>query len=179
MLKQACLEACTWPTNMRLAVNLSAAQFKSRTLVQDVSSVLKASGFPAQRLELEITETVMLQDTEATLALCISMDDSGTGYSSLTFLRKFPFNRIKIDRSFISELPEGRDAAAILKAVASLSQDLGMSTTAEGVENMAQLERIRRQGCDEVQGYLFNPALSSNGDSRTSSEGCERSQTAA
>jgi diguanylate cyclase (GGDEF)-like protein len=168
VLKQACADAVTWSNDIRIAVNLSPAQFKSRTLVLDVIAALGASGLPARRLELEITETIMLQDTDATLGTLhqlrslgvrISMDDFGTGYSSLSYLRKFPFDKIKIDQSFVRDLPDGGEAVAIVKAVAGLGSSLGMATTAEGVETEAQLERLRREGCTEVQGYFFSPAL--------------------
>ena len=128
---------------MRVAVNLSPAQFKSRNLVTAVSQALRDADLRADRLELEITETVMLQDTEATLATLhqlrdlgagIALDDFGTGYSSLSYLRRFPFDRIKIDQSFVRELGTKRDCGAIVRAVAGLSRELGMATTAEGVE---------------------------------------------
>jgi len=162
VLRQACAEAKTWPTDVKVAVNLSPAQFKCRTLVLDVVSALAASGLPGHRLELEITETVLLQDTDATLAtlhqlrelgVCISVDDFGTGYSSLGYLRKFPFDKIKIDRSFVRDLD---NSLAIIRAVTGLSTGLGMSTTAEGVETREQLERLRSEGCTEVQGYFFS-----------------------
>jgi predicted signal transduction protein with EAL and GGDEF domain len=164
-LKQACTEATRWPDDLKVAVNLSPVQFKSGTLVLDVSAALGASGLAAQRLELEITETVLLQDTDTTIATLndlralgvrISMDDFGTGYSSLGYLQKFPFDKIKIDRSFIRDLSERPDSVAIVRAVTGLSSSLGMSTTAEGVETEEQLERLRAEGCTEVQGYLFS-----------------------
>jgi EAL domain-containing protein (putative c-di-GMP-specific phosphodiesterase class I) len=126
------------------------------------------SGLPASRLELEITETVLLQDTEATittltslrdLGVGISMDDFGTGYSSLSYLRRFPFDKIKIDRSFIRDLSEEPDSIAIIRAVAGLGSSLGIATTAEGVETEAQLQRLREEGCTEVQGYLFSKPI--------------------
>jgi diguanylate cyclase (GGDEF)-like protein len=167
VLREACAEAVRWPAHIRLAVNLSPAQFKSRPLVLDVTAALGSSGLAPCRLELEITETVMLHDTEATVATLhelralgvrISMDDFGTGYSSLSYLRTFPFDRIKIDRSFVQSLPEDRGSSAIIRAVADLSASLGMSTTAEGVETPEQLARLRAEGCTEVQGWLFSPA---------------------
>ena len=165
VLKAACCEAMTWPDDIKVAVNLSPAQFKSRALILDVTSALGVSGLRASRLELEITESVMLQDTEAVLmtlrqiqdlGVRISMDDFGTGYSSLSYLRKFPFDKIKIDQSFVRDLSESADSAAIVKAVAAMSASLGMDTTAEGVETVAQLERVRLEGCTEVQGYLYS-----------------------
>jgi diguanylate cyclase (GGDEF)-like protein len=167
VLRQAAMDATEWPDDVSLAVNLSSAQFKDLGLVQDVVAALEASGLPATRLELEITETMMLHDTRNTLAILhklrelgvrISMDDFGTGYSSLSYLRKFPFDKIKIDRSFIGDLPGGSDAVAIIKAISGLGISLGMTTTAEGVENRAQLDKLRLEGCTEVQGYLFSPA---------------------
>jgi diguanylate cyclase (GGDEF)-like protein len=165
VLKQACSEAAGWPGQLKVAVNLSPVQFKSGTVVLDVIAALGASGLPAHRLELEITEAVLLQDTEETLSILnqlrdlgahISMDDFGTGYSSLGYLRKFPFNKIKIDQSFIRDLSEKPDSIAIIRAVAGLGDTLGIATTAEGVETAEQLEQVRAEGCTEVQGYLFS-----------------------
>jgi len=165
VLKTACAEAMSWPSHIKVAVNLSPAQFHSGTLVLDVIAALGNSGLPARRLELEITETVLLHNTDATLALLkelrnlgvrISMDDFGTGYSSLGYLRQFPFDKIKIDRSFVRELPEKADSLAIIRAVAGLGRTLGISTTAEGVETREQLDQLRKEGCTEVQGYLFS-----------------------
>jgi EAL domain-containing protein (putative c-di-GMP-specific phosphodiesterase class I) len=136
--------------------------------VTAVAQALHESGMAPDRLELEITETVMLQDTETTLATLhrlrelgvhIAMDDFGTGYSSLNYLRRFPFDRIKIDQSFVRELASNRDSSAIVRAVAGLSRELGMATTAEGVETRQQLEMLLRAGCTEFQGYLFSPAV--------------------
>jgi predicted signal transduction protein with EAL and GGDEF domain len=167
VLRTACADAARWPRDVRVAVNISPAQFKSRNLVASVSTALSAAGLAANRLELEITESVLLQDTEATLAtlhklralgLRISMDDFGTGYSSLSYLRSFPFDKIKIDRSFVSELAMRGDSMAIVRAVTGLGRSLGISTTAEGVETSEQLALLRSEGCNEVQGYLFGPA---------------------
>ena len=168
VLKEACREATSWPSELKVAVNLSPVQFKNGTVVLDVVAALGASGLPAHRLELEITETVLLQDTEATIAtlntlrdlgVSISMDDFGTGYSSLSYLRKFRFDKIKIDRSFIRDLSEEPDSIAIIRAVAGLGSSLGIATTAEGVETEAQLHRVREEGCTEVQGYLFSKPI--------------------
>jgi predicted signal transduction protein with EAL and GGDEF domain len=165
VLKQACTEAASWPESVRVAVNLSPAQFKSRSVVQSVINALAVSGLDATRLELEITESVLLHDNEATLAtlhqlrsfgIKISMDDFGTGYSSLSYLRSFPFDKIKIDRSFIKDISEKGDCAAIVKAVAGLGKGLGIATTAEGVETIEQLRQVRSEGCTEVQGYFFS-----------------------
>jgi len=165
VLKQACCEAVTWPKPVRVAVNLSPAQFKSRSVMQSVINALAVSGLAANRLELEITESVLLNDNEATLAtlhqlrsfgIKISMDDFGTGYSSLSYLRSFPFDKIKIDRSFIKDISDKGDCAAIVKAVAGLGKGLGIATTAEGVETVEQLQKVRSEGCTEVQGYFFS-----------------------
>jgi EAL domain-containing protein (putative c-di-GMP-specific phosphodiesterase class I) len=164
VLKQACAQAVTWPAHLTVAVNLSPVQFLSRTLVLDVVSALGSSGLPASRLELEITEAVMLQDTETTLATLaqlkglgvrISMDDFGTGYSSLSYLRKFPFDKIKIDQSFIRDLSTRPESMAIIRAIAGLGAALGIATTAEGVETEDQLRVVRAEGCTQVQGYLL------------------------
>ena len=145
VLRQACAAAARWPSGLKVAVNLSAVQFKSHDPVAATVAALRESGLPAGRLELEITETVMLHDTDATLAtlhqlrelgIQIAMDDFGTGYSSLSYLRRFPFDRIKIDQSFVRELGEQPDCMAIVRAVATLGSDLGMAITAEGVETL-------------------------------------------
>jgi diguanylate cyclase (GGDEF)-like protein/PAS domain S-box-containing protein len=167
VLQQACAEATKWPDTVRVAVNLSPAQFKNAKLVGTVVDALSKSGLPPQRLELEITETVLLQDTQAIMAVlhalrdigvAISMDDFGTGYSSLSYLRKFPFDRIKIDQSFIRDLGESGDSLAIVRAVTGLGSSLGISTTAEGVETADQLRRLKAEGCTEAQGFFFGPA---------------------
>jgi len=166
-LREACAAAAKWPDEIKVAINLSASQFKSRNLVETVFSALAASRLPAPRLELEITESVLLQNNDATLATLhqlralgvrIAMDDFGTGYSSLSYLRSFPFDKIKIDRCFVADLSgASEDALAILRAVAGLGHSLGIATTAEGVETEEQLERVREEGCTEMQGYFFSP----------------------
>ncbi|MBR0826046.1 EAL domain-containing protein [Bradyrhizobium manausense] len=165
VLQVACAEAATWPDDIGVAVNLSPVQFKSPNLVASVVDALALSGLDARRLELEITESVLLQNSEATLTTLhelralgvrISLDDFGTGYSSLSYLRSFPFDKIKIDRSFVQELSTREDSMAIVRAVTGLGRSLGIATTAEGVENDAQLELLRREGCTQVQGYLFS-----------------------
>ena len=169
VLRGACAEAARWPDHIRLAVNLSAVQFKHRGLVGSVVNALGAAGLPPRRLELEITEAVLLQDDEATLRVLhqlralgirISMDDFGTGYSSLSYLRSFPFDKLKIDRSFVSDTAFGKDSAAIIRTIAGLGASLGIDTTAEGVETAEQLEMVRRSGCTEYQGYYFSPPRS-------------------
>ncbi|WP_063687882.1 bifunctional diguanylate cyclase/phosphodiesterase [Bradyrhizobium stylosanthis] len=165
VLRSACTDATSWPDDIDVAVNLSPVQFKSPNLIASVTSALAASGLSANRLELEITESVLLQNSEATLTTLhelramgvrISLDDFGTGYSSLSYLRSFPFDKIKIDRSFVSELATREDSMAIIRAVTGLGRSLGIVTTAEGVENDAQLELLRREGCTQAQGYLFS-----------------------
>jgi EAL domain-containing protein (putative c-di-GMP-specific phosphodiesterase class I) len=165
ILLTACRTAASWPDDLKVAVNLSAVQFRSANLVAAVAGALRESGLPASRLELEITETVLLRDTASTLATLeafhalgvrIAMDDFGTGYSSLSYLHRFPFDRIKIDQSFVRELGKQRDCDAIVRAVTALSRELGMATTAEGVETQEQLRALTLAGCTAVQGYLFS-----------------------
>lgn len=165
VLKRACLEARNWPSDIRVAVNLSAVQFRDRNLVTSVKTALSESGLSADRLELEITETALVQDMDFTVEVLhqlrgigvrISLDDFGTGYSSLSYLRSFPFDKIKIDQSFVRELGNRPDCLAIVRSVTSLGQMLGMSTTAEGVETEEVLKMIRDMGCSEVQGYYFS-----------------------
>jgi diguanylate cyclase (GGDEF)-like protein len=165
VLRQASVAAAAWPGEQSVSVNLSAVQFKSQDLVATVTAALRDAGLAARRLELEITETVMLHDTMATLSTLhelrsigvgIAMDDFGTGYSSLSYLRRFPFDRIKIDQSFVRELGKQRDCGAIIRAVISLSHELGMTTTAEGVETREQLCALAEAGCSHIQGYLFS-----------------------
>jgi EAL domain-containing protein (putative c-di-GMP-specific phosphodiesterase class I) len=166
-LRQACADAAQWPEHIKVAVNLSPAQFKSRNLVQMVFAALATSGLAASRLELEITESVLLHDNAATVATLhqlrslgvrIAMDDFGTGYSSLSYLRSFPFDKIKIDRCFVKDLSDATaGSVAILRAVANLGLSLGMITTAEGVETKEQQEKVREEGCTEMQGYYFSP----------------------
>jgi diguanylate cyclase (GGDEF)-like protein len=164
VLRRACADAATWPRGIRVAVNLSPLQFR-KALVSTVVQALASAGLCASRLELEITESVVLQNDEATMSMLrelheigvrISMDDFGTGYSSLSYLHSFPFDKIKIDRLFVSDLDANSDCAAIVRAVAGLGKTLGMKTTAEGVETREQLDWLRSEGCTEVQGYLFS-----------------------
>ena len=165
ILREACREAVGWPDDIRVAVNLSAVQFGCRDLAQVVADALDEFGLSAHRLDLEITETVLLENTNEVLAILhalrdlgttISMDDFGTGYSSLSYLRRFPFDRIKIDQSFIRDLPHSVDAAAIVRAVTTLGATLGMATTAEGVEMQEQILQLEAEGCGELQGYFFS-----------------------
>jgi EAL domain-containing protein (putative c-di-GMP-specific phosphodiesterase class I) len=165
ILQQACADAAHWPDQITIAVNLSPAQFKSKHLLAAVKSALSTSGLVAKRLELEITELVLLQDNEGAftilhqlrdLGIRIAMDDFGTGYSSLGYLRSFPFDKIKIDQSFIQDLPGKEESLAIVRAVVGLSSSLGITTTAEGVETKEQLASLTSEGCNEFQGFLFS-----------------------
>ena len=167
-IRQACATAAAWPEPLEVAVNLSPVQFSTPGLVQVVMSALATSGLPARRLELEITESTLLQNSESTLATLfnlralgvrIAMDDFGTGYSSLSYLQSFPFDKIKIDRSFIRDVADGVGSLNIVRAVAAMAKGLGMTTTAEGVETQEQLDAVRSEGCTEMQGFLFGRPL--------------------
>ncbi|CAN7470541.1 EAL domain-containing protein [Bradyrhizobium sp. LjRoot220] len=164
VLRNACSQAAGWPRHVSVAVNLSPVQFKSGNIVQMVVSALAASGLPPARLELEITEAVLMQDTSDCLAtlnqlralgIRISMDDFGTGYSSLSYLQRFPFDKIKIDRSFIRDLALRDDCKAIVRAITSMARSLKMKTVAEGVETVEQFNLVAVEGCDQCQGYYF------------------------
>ncbi|WFP61640.1 EAL domain-containing protein [Mesorhizobium sp. WSM4904] len=168
VIKQACLDAARWPDGIKVAVNLSPTQFRSSRLLSTIVEALDVSGLPPSRLELEITETVLLANTQATLAMLqhihmlgvhIAMDDFGTGYSSLSYLRSFPFDKIKIDQSFVKDANDVDSSVAIIRAVTSLGSSLGMQTTAEGIETAEQLERVRTEGCTEAQGFLLSRPL--------------------
>jgi diguanylate cyclase (GGDEF)-like protein/PAS domain S-box-containing protein len=167
MLRRACMDAALWPDDVRVAVNLSPLQFRAGNLLSVVMEALKQSGLPAKRLELEITETLLLEKSSQVLATLhalralgvrISMDDFGTGYSSLSYLRSFPFDKIKIDQSFVRGLGTNNDAQAIVRAIISLGVGLGVTITAEGVETEAELACLRSEGCHEGQGFLFSHA---------------------
>jgi diguanylate cyclase (GGDEF)-like protein len=164
-LRQACATVANWPDHLTVSVNISPAQFRSPGLVQAVLVALADSGLAARRLELEITETVLLEDSETTLSTLhrlrdlgvrIAMDDFGTGYSSLSYLQSFPFDRIKIDRSFVKDITVATGSLNIVRAVAAMAMGLGMAATAEGVETQEQLDTVRLEGCTEMQGYLFS-----------------------
>jgi len=168
VIKQACATAAQWPDNLHIAVNISAVQFRNPGLMQVITGALAASGLNPARLEIEITETVLLHNKEATLAVLhqlralgirIAMDDFGTGYSSLTYLQSFPFDKIKIDRSFVKDITENSGSLNIVRAVAALANGMGMTATAEGVETNEQLDRIVSEGCTEMQGFLFSRPL--------------------
>jgi diguanylate cyclase (GGDEF)-like protein len=168
VLTTACMDAARWPERTRLAVNISPVQFKSATLALKIMAALAASGLPAERLELEITEAVLIRDDEAALAILhqlraigvrIALDDFGTGYSSLSYLQRFPFDKIKIDRVFVSDIAApGSGSSSIVQAVVHLASARHMATTAEGVETEAQKQLLRSLGCSEMQGYLFSAA---------------------
>jgi diguanylate cyclase (GGDEF)-like protein len=168
VIRQACATAAAWPEHLNVAVNISAAQFRSPGLMQVIVGALGASGLSPTRLEIEITETVLLQNRENTLSVLhqlralgirIAMDDFGTGYSSLTYLQCFPFDKIKIDRSFVKDITENTGSLNIVRAVAALANGMGMTATAEGVETSEQLDTITSEGCTEMQGYLFSRPL--------------------
>jgi predicted signal transduction protein with EAL and GGDEF domain len=168
LLGEACREATTWPADIKLAVNLSPVHFRGGTLVHDVVGALSASGLEPSRLELEITESVLLDDNKMTMqalhelrrwGVRISIDDFGTGYSSFTYLRMFPFDKIKIDQSFVRDLPTKKDSTAIVRAIIGVASSLDMVTTAEGVETEEQLAYLQAEGCTEVQGYLISRPL--------------------
>jgi diguanylate cyclase (GGDEF)-like protein/PAS domain S-box-containing protein len=164
VMRQACVEAAKWPGALKVAVNLSPVQFRGRGLVAAVTQALAAANLPAKRLELEITEAVLMEHNDANLSTLhqlralgtrIAMDDFGTGYSSLSYLRSFPFDKIKIDRSFVFDSITGQQGEAIIRTIAELGSTLGIETTAEGIETAEQLALVRRAGCTEGQGYLI------------------------
>jgi diguanylate cyclase (GGDEF)-like protein/PAS domain S-box-containing protein len=167
VLRRACADAAKWPDPVTVAVNLSPLQFRNGALLQTVKDALERASLPPRRLELEITETVLLDRSDHVLATLhalralgvrISMDDFGTGYSSLSYLRSFPFDKLKIDRSFVRDLGSNADSQAIVRAIIGLGESLGIAITAEGVENEADLACLEEEGCKEAQGFLFSRA---------------------
>jgi diguanylate cyclase (GGDEF)-like protein len=171
VLREATAEAATWPDDIGLAVNLSAAQLKGAGLLDLTRDALARSGFPARRLDLEVTESALLEDEAnafsvlsdlRAMGIRISLDDFGTGYSSLSYLRSFPFDKIKIDRSFVRDILDRKDCRAIVRAVVTLAGSLGLVTTAEGIETQAQLEAVSAEMCGEGQGYLFAKPMPAN-----------------
>ncbi len=167
-LTEACRRAAQWPNDLKVAVNLSPVQFSTPNLYSALEAILAETGLAPHRLELEITERIFMENSEKTLSTLhqlkqlgvrIAMDDFGTGYSSLSYLRSFPFDKIKVDRSFVSDLDGGTEHVVIVQAVVSIARALGMTTTAEGVETVGQQEFLAALGCDEAQGYLFSPAV--------------------
>jgi predicted signal transduction protein with EAL and GGDEF domain len=170
VLRQACAEAARWPAPLHLAVNLSPVQFRNNDLAGTVREALAASGLPASRLELEVTVAVLQRDSEASLTVLsaladigvgITLDNFGAGNSALSLLRRFPFARVKIARSFLRDLSPDPRSAAIVRAIASLGRDLGMAVTAMGVETEDQLDRVRQEGCTDAQGFLLGGPISS------------------
>jgi EAL domain-containing protein (putative c-di-GMP-specific phosphodiesterase class I) len=168
VLRQACMDAAAWPEHLKVAVNLSPVQFRSRSLVQVVFNAFATAGLRPERLELEITETVLMQRNDTTLEMLrqlrkfgvqIAIDDFGTGFSSLSYLRSFPISKLKIDRSFIKDLPDDKDALAIVSAVVGLANNMSIVATAEGVETQRQIEVLRSIGCPEMQGFVFSRPL--------------------
>jgi EAL domain-containing protein (putative c-di-GMP-specific phosphodiesterase class I) len=179
VVNEACRQAQSWPETLKVAVNISPIQFRNRDLVRTVARALRGSGIDPGRVEIEITESVMIHDFDAALSMLhqlkalgvsISMDDFGTGYSSLSYLRSFPFDKIKIDQSFVRGLGDKSDCIAIIRAVTGMCDSLGITTTAEGVETAGQLSLLRAERCTEVQGFVITeprpadevPALISN-----------------
>ena len=167
VLRTACEEAATWPSDVSIAVNVSPVQFRTSNLYEVVTRELSRSGLAADRLELEITESALLWNEESAvktlrrlraLGVRIAMDDCGTGHSSLIYLRRFPFDKLKIDRSFIQDLSNKKDARAIVRALVKLAGSLGLGTTAEGVETLGQRNYLKRIGCLSAQGYFFSEA---------------------
>lgn len=177
VLATACAEAASWEQSVTISVNLSPAQFVEPGIVSTVAEVLRKTGLPPDRLELEITEGTLMDDTQKalriltslkSLGVTIAMDDFGTGYSSLSYLRKFPFDKIKIDRSFISDLGDNSDDETIVEAIIAMGRSLHLDVTAEGVETRHQLDMLRAHGCKFVQGYLLGrPCAAAQLDLRT------------
>jgi len=168
LLKTAMTEAVTWPADVRVSINLSPVQFRNRRLLAVIVEAMAQSGLTPNRLQVEITETALLDDGETTLAMLrdlralgvrVALDDFGTGYSSLNYLRRFPFDKIKIDKSFVDDIACDPQSRAIVRAIMELTAALGMTTVAEGVEKLTQLFELRALGCDEVQGYVISAAI--------------------
>jgi len=169
VLETACRTAAAWPDTLKVAVNLSPVQFRQGDIVAVVEAALNASGLNPERLELEVTESLWLKNTDAVLAqlarlrklgISIALDDFGTGYSSLSYLWKFPFDRVKIDRSFVTEMERDPKAMAIVNSIVAMGKSLHLTITAEGVETRDQAQALRNAGCDQAQGYLFGRPLS-------------------
>ena len=182
VLNQACQEAASWPNEIKVAVNVSPVQFRSPAFSLKVAMALSTSKLPAKRLELEITEAVLIRDDDAALAMLyhlrglgvrMALDDFGTGYSSLSYLQRFPFDKIKIDRAFIKDVAEPNGSASIVQAVVNIAAARAMTTTAEGVETKEQLQALRRLDCTEMQGYLFSKPLAAADIRRMLLSGCE------
>jgi diguanylate cyclase (GGDEF)-like protein/PAS domain S-box-containing protein len=168
VMRRACTDAATWPSDKLVAVNLSPAQFRHADLAKEILAVLKETGLPADRLELEVTESLLIDDPDRVLATLmvlkeagvrISLDDFGTGYSSLSYLQRFPFDKIKIDRSFVAQMEKNADSMSIIRAVIALGKSLRIKVTAEGVESASQLNLLQQENCDQVQGYLLGKPM--------------------
>jgi predicted signal transduction protein with EAL and GGDEF domain len=168
VLTRSCIDAAAWPSDVKVAVNVSPVQFRNPTFSLKLVRALAASGLSARRLELEITEAVLIDDDDAALEMLhrarslgvrIALDDFGTGYSSLSYLQRFPFDKIKIDRSFIQDIEDADGSACIVQAVVNIAAARNMTTTAEGVETQRQLDRLKEIGCTEMQGYLYSPPI--------------------
>jgi len=171
VLQEACRFASNWPGSISVAVNVSPKQFAGTGLAQTILQALAHSGLHPSRLELEITESIFIANIERTLATLhslrdlgvrIALDDFGTGYSSLSYLRSFPFDKVKIDRSFVADLDNGGNAHAVIRAITTLAEALGMETLAEGVESTRQLDILKREGCNYIQGYLLGRPMASS-----------------
>lgn len=178
-LQQACEDARQWPSGTTVSVNLSPHQLEACDVYAVVSEALEKSGLEPKRLQLEITESVLMADNTSTRAtlqkirsmgVAIALDDFGTCFSSLSYLKTFTFDKIKIDRSFVSDLPERQDSLAIVKAISELARDLGIMTVAEGVETMANLQAIIDAGCSQAQGFYFSPAIPNSAVKRVISQ---------
>ena len=168
VLEQACSDALKWAGARKIAVNLSPIQFRDPDLPAKIAAIIERTGLPPERLELEVTEGVLIEDADIALSMLvelkalgvrISMDDFGTGYSSLSYLKRFPFDKIKIDRSFVSQLESDSEDAAIVRAILAMGHSLGMIATAEGVESAEQLDYLQLEGCDEAQGFLLGKPM--------------------
>ncbi|HEY1075311.1 MAG TPA: EAL domain-containing protein, partial [Fontimonas sp.] len=162
------MECMKWPESVSVAVNFSPQQFHQRDVLSEIRYALEVSGLPAHRLEIEITESSLLRNTQLThdvlsqlhaLGVRISLDDFGTGYSSLSYLTRFPIDKIKIDGSFVRDLSEDSDDAAVVSAIIAMGKSLRMTVVAEGVETLEQLQYLRERGCDEIQGFLMSKAV--------------------
>ena len=165
VINRACSDAIHWPSSVRVAVNVSAAQFHTRALELDVAAALGSSGLLGKQLEIEITESILLGDEDAVLetinkvhglGVSIAMDDFGTGYSSLSYLHKYPLDKIKIDRSFVTDLPDSNHSLSIVRTIVSLARSMGMAISAEGIETSEQMALLKNEGCDQLQGYLIS-----------------------
>jgi EAL domain-containing protein (putative c-di-GMP-specific phosphodiesterase class I) len=164
VIRTACAEAAGWPSEARVSVNVSPRQFAGRGLVATVVDALRSSGLRPERLEIEVTESVFLDNSAGNLAVMkeladfgvkLALDDFGVGFSSLGYLQTFSFSRIKIDRAFVAGLPERSESSAIVRAISQLAQSLHIDVTAEGVETSRQMREVQRLGCTEMQGFLF------------------------